>query len=205
MTFAAVLGVSAPSRAETCGNMTERGACQDAKTLLFCKDGALQTLRCGVGEICSYDERFNGAAGCIATRYTGCGAVTELGLCAGDTLLYCANNTVEELACPEGTACAAQATADGVEYDCVTQGLGPTLPNVEPEPVEPGEDGTDIDEPSPIDTTKEMPGPSVEQGGAPAEDFAAAGAGCAGAEGSFWMSVLGFVAFVRAGANRRNR
>jgi hypothetical protein len=189
ITFASALLVSAPSRAETCGNVTERGMCQDAKTLVFCKDGTLQSLRCGAGELCSHDDRFHGAAGCIATRYTGCGAVPELGLCAGNTLLYCANNQVEELACPEGTLCAAQAPQngeDGVEYDCVIQSIAPTTPT-EPEPVEPGQDGTDVDEGSPMETQQATPGPSVEQGGAPAEEFdASGGAGCSGGAHGLW-------------------
>lgn len=190
ITLASALLASAPSRAESCGNVTERGMCQDAKTLVFCKDGALQSLRCGTGELCSHDDRFHGAAGCIATRYTGCGAVPELGLCAGNTLLYCANNQVEELTCPEGTACAAQvpqdSEEDGVEYDCVIQAIAPPTPT-EPEPVEPGQDGTDVEEGSPMDTEKATPGPSVEQGGAPAEEFdASGGAGCSGGGHGLW-------------------
>lgn len=195
ITFASALLASAPSRAESCGNVTERGMCQDAKTLVFCKDGTLQSLRCGQGELCSHDDRFQGAAGCIATRYTGCGAVPELGLCAGNTLLYCANNQVEELACPEGTACGvqvSQASEDaeaGVEYDCVIQSVAPTTPT-EPEPVEPGQDGTDVEEGSPMDTEKATPGPSVERGGAPADEFdASGGAGCAGGAPGLWALV----------------
>jgi hypothetical protein len=185
---ASTLLVSAPSRAESCGNVTERGTCQDAKTLVFCDDGELATMRCGAGELCSHDERFHGAAGCIATRYTGCGAVTELGLCAGDTLLYCSNNTVEELVCPDGTACGAVSTDDGVEYDCVSL-ASTNEPTEDPKPVEPGEDGTDVDEPSPVEV-QGTPGPSIEQGGAPAEEFdASGGAGCNGAGSGLWALV----------------
>jgi len=205
ITFASALLLSAPSRAESCGNVTERGFCQDAKTLVFCKDGALQSLRCGAGELCSHDDRFHGAAGCIATRYTGCGAVTELGLCAGNTLLYCANDQVEELACPDGTVCAAQVAQGGndtedeegaVEYDCVIQAIAPTSPS-EPEPVEPGQDGTDVEEGSPMDNESATPGPSVEQGGAPAEEFGASGgAGCSSGGHGLLAALLPLLALV---------
>ena len=70
--------VSLPARAEDCGNVTAKGVCQDAKTLVYCDNGSLAVMRCPTGELCAYDEdRFNGAAGCIATRYAGCGAVPE--------------------------------------------------------------------------------------------------------------------------------
>lgn len=169
-----------PARAETCGNVTERGLCQDAKTLLFCKGGTLQSMRCPQGELCAHDDRFGGAAGCIATRYTGCGAVTEAGLCAGDTLLYCEQGRVEELVCPDGTTCGAVVGNEGTEFDCVVQTGTNVEPAPAPEPVEPGTDDTNVDEGSPIDPAQTM-GPSVERGGAPAEEFGAAGgAGCAG-------------------------
>jgi len=188
--------VSAPSRAETCGNVTAHGVCQDAKTLVFCKDGEIQTMRCNAGELCANDDRFNGAAGCIATRYTGCGAVTELGLCAGDTLLFCANNQVDEIVCPEGTTCGAEMTDEGLEYDCLAATLLPVVPPEEPEPIEPGEDGTDVDEPSPMETSSAAPSPSVEQGGAPAEEFTAGGSGCSGggAQGVIG-ALLGLIVF----------
>ncbi len=197
--FASTLLAAAPSRADSCGNVTERGVCQDAKTLVFCDNGELATMRCGAGELCSHDERFDGAAGCIATRYTGCGSVTELGECAGDTLLFCANNQVDEFVCPEGTTCGAVSTDDGVEYDCVSHTT--TEPTEEPEPVTPGEDGTDVDEPSPVEIAG-TPGPSIEQGGAPADEFdASGGAGCAGAGVGLWalFALLG----LRAGRATR--
>lgn len=182
----ALLLFAAPARAEVCGNVTEHGLCQDAKTLVFCHEGELETMRCAAGELCANDDRFGGAAGCIATRYMGCGAVTEQGLCAGDTLLFCANERIEELVCPEGTRCGAVTTEDGLEHDCLVATVAPVVPE-DPAPVEPGEDGEHMDEPEPVDDDQKQGVasdalPSVEQGGAgPASDYGAeGGAGCQG-------------------------
>lgn len=198
---------SAPSRAETCGNVTARGVCQDAKTLVYCKNGTLETMRCAPGELCANDDRFNGAAGCIATLYTGCGTVSELGLCAGDTLLYCANNRVEETICPQGTTCGPQMTEDGLEYDCLVT----TPPRVDPpgtepdtsEPAEPVEDDTELDEPSPIKTAESLTGPTVEQGGAPPDELdAGGGAACQGAGPASLFPALLTLLAVTAGRRR---
>jgi len=60
---------NAPAYAEDCGNVTAKGVCQDAKTLVFCEEGELEVIRCQEGELCAFDDaRFNGGAGCIATR-----------------------------------------------------------------------------------------------------------------------------------------
>lgn len=178
--------VTAPARAADCGNVTAKGVCQDAKTLVFCEEGELETIRCQEGELCAFDsERFNGAAGCIASRYAGCGAVPEQGLCAGSTLLYCANNRVEELECPAGTACEA-VVGSAADFDCVVQSAMSGETKDTPEtPVNPGEDSDNIDEPTAVETNDGAPLPTVEQGGAgPAADYDVGGAGCNGGFGS---------------------
>ena len=163
-----------------------KGVSQDAKTLVFCEEGELETIRCQEGELCAFDaERFNGAAGCIASRYAGCGAVPEQGLCAGSTLLYCANNRVEERECPAGTAC--EAVGHGLsDFDCVAQSAMSGETTDKPEiPISPGEDTDDMDEPTEVETNEGAPLPSVERGGAgPAADYDVGGAGCNGGFGS---------------------
>lgn len=175
-----------PARAEDCGNITAKGVCQDAKTLVFCEAGDLETIRCPAGEVCAVDqEQFNGAAGCIATRYAGCGAVPEQGLCAGSTLLYCANGRVEELECQAGTTCQPVNHDGAVDFDCVAAAFGSDTTDVtEPEDtdVQPGEDGDGTDDPTPVEPGDDVPLPSVERGGAgPAADYGGAGGtGCQG-------------------------
>lgn len=187
----ALLVVAPPAHAEDCGNITAKGVCQDAKTLVYCEDGDLETVRCPAGEVCAVDaERFNGAAGCIATRYAGCGAVPEQGLCAGSTLLYCANGRVEELECQAGTSCQPVSHDGAVDFDCVASAgfVSPTTPDAgesDDTEVEPGEDGDGIDDSTPVDPGDAVPLPTVQRGGAgPAADFGAAGdVGCLGGPG----------------------
>jgi len=188
--------------ADDCGNVTAKGVCQDAKTLVFCEEGALEVIRCQEGELCAHDEeRFNGGAGCIATRYAGCGAVPEQGLCAGSTLLYCANGRVEELECPTGTHCEAVATPDGsADYDCVVMSAvsgdnNGTAPGEIP--VEPGEDTDGVDDPTPVESTGGAPLPSVQKGGAgPALDYSAGGGSCQGGPGSALALLIAGLALV---------
>lgn len=188
-----------PALAADCGNVTAKGVCQDAKTLVFCEEGELEVMRCQGGEVCAYDEeRFNGAAGCIATRYAGCGAVPEQGLCAGSTLLYCANGTIEELECPTGTTCEAVTIDRVTDFDCVVRSAAPNDQGQAETPVSPGEDVDGVDNPTPVDTPEGAPLPSVDKGGAgPAE--VSAGGGCSGGLASSAFALLG-LAFMR----RRN-
>lgn len=199
------------ARAEDCGNVTAEGVCQDAKTLVYCDRGVLQVMRCPTGELCANDqERFNGAAGCIATRYAGCGAVPEQGLCAGQTLLYCANGRIEELECPAGTRCQA---VDGEDYDCVASpgdadatdagGSAGSEDDTDAEdtPVEPGQDADAVDETTPVASTNNAPLPTVQKGGAgPASDYDASGTTCQGGTLS-WLGALAF-AVLRMRARR---
>jgi len=192
-----------PAHAEDCGNVTNKGVCQDAKTLVFCEEGELEVIRCQVGELCTPDEeRFSGAAGCIATRYAGCGAVPEQGLCAGSTLLYCANGRVEELECPGGTRCQAVPTDDGsADFDCVVVSAIPgDDKGTEPveTPVLPGEDSDGIDDPTPVESNEGAPLPSVQKGGAgPAEDYQAGGGSCQGGTTSVFALLAGLAYLVR--------
>jgi hypothetical protein len=178
------------ARAEACGEVTAHGLCRDPKTVIFCHDGELETMRCPEGEFCGTDERFGGAASCIAGRLMGCGTVTEVGRCVDDTLLYCADGQLEELTCIEGSRCAQVNTDAGIAYDCVAAS------RPEPEPVAPGQDPEDVDEPEPIETAMDgtnasSPIPAVEQGGAgPAATYHAGGGACSGGEvGLGWLSV----------------
>ena len=193
------LATSPTALAEDCGNVTEKGVCQDAKTLVYCDRGTLVTMRCPTGELCAYDEdRFNGAAGCIATRYAGCGAVPEQGLCAGSTLLYCANARIEELECPAGTTC----QEDGDDADCLSapapgtqpeSGAGDDNGSGEETPFEPGSDTDDIDNPTPVQPSTDAPLPTVQKGGAgPASDYEASGSTCQGGSAS-WLAALGLL------------
>lgn len=185
------LGLAPSARAEDCGNITAKGVCQDAKTLVYCEDGDLETVRCPTGEVCAVDEeRFNGAAGCIATRYAGCGAVPEQGLCAGSTLLYCANGRVEELECQAGTTCQPVNLDGAVDFDCVASAgfVSPTTPDAgesDDTEVQPGEDDDGTDDPTPVEPGDDVPLPSVQRGGAgPAADYGAGGdVGCLGGSG----------------------
>lgn len=196
------LSSSPSARAADCGNVTHRGLCQDAKTLVFCESGELETIRCPSGELCVVgDERFDGAAGCIATRYAGCGAVPEEGLCAGSTLLYCANGRIEETECPSDTRCQSVSYGDDIGFDCVsTSGLSATGEatggganddgedvDVPPSPI----DDDEIDDPTPVQNDGRAPLPSVERGGAgPAAAYTAAGDGC---QGGATPGILGLI------------
>jgi hypothetical protein len=187
-------------RAADCGNITAQGVCQDAKTLVFCEEGELEVIRCPTGELCVTEvDRFNGAAGCIATRYAGCGAVPEQGLCAGSTLLYCANGRVEEFECPSGTRCQDVNYGDYIEVDCVTASStssssadnNGTTDGTGEEPVQPGDDSDGTDNPTPVETSDGAPLPSVETGGAgPAADYDATGAGCDAGGGASALALL---------------
>jgi hypothetical protein len=179
------------ARAVDCGNVTAKGVCQDAKTLVFCESGELEVIRCPSGELCVVDDaRFSGAAGCIATRFAGCGAVPEHGLCAGSTLLYCANGRAEELECPAGTRCQSVTYGDAIGSDCVsTSGLSATSETTSgqddngtrPDPSEPIDDEDEVDEPTPVQSDGRAPLPSVERGGASAAAaYADPGEGCHG-------------------------
>jgi len=198
------LGASSSARAEDCGNITAKGVCQDAKTLVYCEDGDLETVRCPTGEVCAVDEeRFNGAAGCIATRYAGCGAVPEQGLCAGSTLLYCANGRVEELECQAGTNCQPVNLDGVVDFDCVASAgfVSPTAPDAgesDDTEVQPGVDDDDIDDSTPVEPGDDVPLPSVQRGGAgPAADFGAGGdAGCHGGTGGAGGLAAAFIALI---------
>lgn len=193
-----------PAHAADCGNVTAEGVCQDAKTLVFCEAGELEVIRCQVGELCAHDvDRFNGAAGCIATRYAGCGAVPEQGLCAGSTLLYCANGRVEEFECPSGMRCESVVTPEGTaDSDCVVASAiaedneGTAREEV---PVQPGDDSDDVDNPTPVATNDGAPLPSVQKGGAgPAENYSAGGGGCHSGTGSvFALGLAGLLLAVR--------
>lgn len=191
ISLSSLAALSGSARADDCGNITENGICQDAKTLVFCDGGELETMRCPAGELCTHNDRFGGAAGCLATRYAGCGLVPEEGLCAGQTLLYCANNKVQELECPAGTTCQSVLVDGVIDNDCVaTAAISGNDTEV---PVEPGQDGDEIDEPTPVETTEGAPLPSVQKGGAgAASDYAAGGGGggCAGAPSPLWLSPL---------------
>lgn len=202
-------GTSAPAHAEDCGNITAKGVCQDAKTLVYCEDGDLETVRCPSGEVCTIDkERFDGAAGCIATRYAGCGAVPEQGLCAGSTLLYCANGRVEELECQAGTTCQPVAHDGAVDFDCVASGgfVSTTTPDAgesDDTEVEPGEDGDGVDDSTPVEPGDDVPLPTVQRGGAgPAADLGAGddvgcGGGPGGAGALIALALLAVASFLR--------
>lgn len=188
---------SAPAaRATDCGNVTELGLCQDAKTLVFCEEGELEVVRCQSGEVCSFDERFDGAAACIATRYAGCGAVPEQGLCAGSTLLYCANARVEERECAAGTHCQAVDIRGEQHFDCVAvSGVATEPADDEETPVEPGDDVDGVEDSTPVDPDGETPLPSVQKGGAgPASSYSAGGGSCAGGAGGIMALALGIAA-----------
>jgi len=178
------------ARAEDCGNIAETGICQDPKTLLYCARGELKTMACAEGEICVEHEFFGEeGSGCVATRYAGCGDITEAGVCLGDAhLLYCENNQVAEKLCGAGWTCglvtgdAAEGTGD--YYDCVAS-VGPSdVEPVEPDPSEPEgpavEDDDDVVEEDPAGGTR-ITGPTVQSGGAPAAgELGAGGGACAG-------------------------
>lgn len=203
------------AHAADCGNVTARGVCQDAKTLVFCESGELETLRCPTGEVCVIDaDRFDGAAGCIATRYAGCGAVPEQGLCADSTLLYCANGRVEETECPVGTRCQSVDYGDGFDVDCVstsglsatgeaTGGEDPDDDQEEPSPPIDDDDGTD--DPTPVQNDGGAPLPSVERGGAgAASDYTATGDGCHGGTAPGILGLIVLALARRAGGRSRS-
>lgn len=195
-----VLSSAPAARATDCGNVTELGLCQDAKTLVFCEAGELEVIRCQSGELCSFDERFEGAAACIATRYTGCGAVTEQGLCAGSTLLYCANGRVEERECAAGTHCQATDISGEQHFDCVAvNGVATEPDDDEDTPVEPGEDTDGVENGTPVDSDGDAPKPSVQKGGAgPASSYTAGGGSCSGGDvGSLSLIALALGTAVR--------
>lgn len=110
-------GIGSAAYAEPCGNVTATGICFDAKTVLFCDNGVLQTMACGAGETCDVSALFNGVAACVGTRYTGCGDVSETGQCADNTLLYCEGSRVKKRTCADGTTCAWVPEENW--YDCV--------------------------------------------------------------------------------------
>jgi len=195
------LGVSLLSvtvaHATPCGEVTSAGLCHDSRTLVFCEKGRLEQLQCPEGEVCTFDERFDGAAGCIATHAVGCGDVSEQGHCArDDLLLFCEQRAVVERRCPAGTQCTW--VSDEGWYDCVPRGLEAMTPSEgEPDdgvsdPEEPGE--PDVDPPPPEEAGSEPVLPSVVPGGAPAaEGFEASGGGCGGGAAGGW-SLLGLIA-----------
>lgn len=194
ISLSSLAALSGSARADDCGNITDKGLCRDAKSLVFCDGGELETMRCPAGELCTNNDRFGGAAGCLGTRYAGCGLVPEEGLCAGQTLLYCANNSVQELECPAGTTCKSVLVDGVLDNDCVaTAGLAGNGTEV---PVEPGQDGDEVDDSTPVETAENAPLPSVQKGGAgPASDYAAGGGGggCTSAPSPLWLGALGLL------------
>jgi hypothetical protein len=203
--FAMLLLSSAPAQAGVpCGDITSDGLCRDSKTLVFCDDGTLETLTCPAGEVCTTDDRFGGAAGCIATMMAGCGDVPEVGTCAGpETLVFCDNRAIVERRCPIGTRCSWVA-AEGW-YDCVVPdpngAEGPETPapeTPEPPPAEPTEPAN----PDSENGDAARMSPEVSGGGAPAAgEFIAGGSGCSGGVGAGW--VLAFFGLLGARLRRR--
>ena len=198
---ALLLLVAAPARAGVpCGEITSAGMCRDSKTLVFCDGGTLETLTCPSGEVCTHDERFGGAAGCIATMMAGCGDVPEAGTCAGpDTLVFCDNRAIVERRCPTGTRCTWVA-GEGW-YDCVVPdpngSEGPETPGPEtPEP--PPTEPTEPTEPATPDNDAgeaARMSPEVSGGGAPAAgEFIAGGSGCTGGGAlAPWLATIGLL------------
>ncbi|PKN58503.1 MAG: hypothetical protein CVU56_05325 [Deltaproteobacteria bacterium HGW-Deltaproteobacteria-14] len=177
------------AHAEECGDVGAQGVCRDSKTLVWCAAGQLQEMVCPADEVCVVDARFGpGGAGCIATQYTDCGAITQAGECAGGdrAVVWCDANRVKARTCDAGTGCAW--VADEGWYDCV-----PTRANaMSGEPTPPDDNGTEtgggdvIDPPDTSDgpdVTGGGPLPSLEKGGAVATGtYAGGGAGCAGGQ-----------------------
>ena len=99
----------------SCGDVTEVGMCV-GKTLKFCNDGQLETKKCDVacGEV-------EGNAGsyydCIDKAPSkGCGTITEIGICQGNTLKYCDNDVLKSEVCEFG--CGEFEDKDGKFYKC---------------------------------------------------------------------------------------
>ena len=188
----ALLAAPRAARADDCGNVDGAGACLDSKTVVFCVEGHLETMTCPTGEICVVDDRFGGGSGCISTRYTDCGDISEVGECAGGdrAVVWCDGSRVKARACDEGTACAFVASEGW--FDCVpvrTANAEPESPDtdvVDPPggdagPTDPGgsDAGAGSDAGPTPDADAQGPVPTVEKGGATAQPpVASGGAGC---------------------------
>jgi len=205
---AVLAGGSGAARAEGCGNIAETGVCQDPKTLLYCARGELKTMTCAADEICVPHEFYGGSSGCVATRYAGCGDITEAGRCVGDSLLlYCDSNRVAERVCADGWTCGLVTGAESY-YDCVSAlDIAGAEPEAEPTPpVESDvEDDDDHVEQEPVTTFPDaIAGPSVERGGAGAAgEYSAGGDGACAGGGSGMGLVLLALALVLSGWRRR--
>lgn len=211
----AVLTDASPASALPCGVVTAAGSCDSKATLLYCGDGQLVRVECPAGELCvTDDDRFDGAAGCVAASLAGCDAVDEAGACdTKDTLVFCEAREVKRRSCPDGTSCG-WVEEEGW-FDCISNhlsreegfanGAGNNQP---PTPVPDSSETVDNQEP-------ELPGvsegpvedPTVATGGAPAAgDFEAAGTGCGlgrGAEGSaLFLALAGLWLLAMRGRQR---
>lgn len=195
-----VVVATASARAEECGNVSEDGLCQDPKTLLYCQDGELEQMDCGADEICVRHDFFGGSSGCVHTRYTGCGDITEAGTCVGDKLLYCQSDKVQERTCDQGWTCGVVTSDEGDYHDCVgQQGVSPSTPDDEgaeaPERIA-AEDSAELES---LGGQKDNAAPTVQSGGAGAVgETAGGGAGCEVGGGSV-------LAFALVGLLRRRR
>lgn len=203
-------GSGGSARAEGCGNIRESGVCQDPKTLVYCARGELKTMTCAPDEICVPHEFYGGSSGCVATRYAGCGDITEAGRCVGGALLlYCDNNRVAERVCAEGWTCGLVDRGPGDPYfDCVAAlDIAVDAPEAEPTPpVESDvEDDDDQVEVEPTTYPDAIAGPSVERGGAPAAGEYSAGGDGACAGGGPGLGLVGFaiLGLMRVGRGRR--
>lgn len=215
------------ARAADCGNVTEAGLCQDPKTLVYCAKGVLETLACPEDEICvDHHEFFDGGSGCVKPRYAGCGDITEVGRCVGDTVvLYCDGEQVTERTCDAGWRCGlVAANREGAPdyYDCVPdESTAPTESDASagsdadagtPPASDDSDAGTaDPDGPAtePSFAPDALAAPTVERGGAGAmsEYSAGGGAACmAGPDGAASTGlVLGLAVLALAGLRASRR
>ena len=92
--------------AEECNDVPELGQCVDLKTLQWCDEGVLKTVKCPEDEICVKTETDDGHFTCMKKGYTPCADIPDEGKCtSGNSAVWCVDGRVEVKKCKEDEVC----------------------------------------------------------------------------------------------------
>ncbi|MEC9071566.1 MAG: hypothetical protein VX938_04265 [Myxococcota bacterium] len=145
--------------------MTAQGNCEDAETLIWCADGALMTLACPPGEVCSAHEVFDDGYGCLPPENTPCGDIPAEGECtsAGNVVWCLESGKLELMQCGDDAVCGWDSANEW--YDCLPAAsmmAGGAAPESSDEEGGASEDGAE----TPVDGELSPPSDEEEDAGA---------------------------------------